>query len=538
MIIEDWDGTPIGEDVEALRVAPGWTFLDLAGTLLAHACDGDLLLRLPPGWSSVAAEPDRAVLRSGELVLTATHAALHGSRAEVSRHLERLARDAFAGEPELRRPDTGNICFRGRAAGPSRVLRWVIWTAEGDQDAGRLATIDLAGPWAGSPGSGPANGAGDREADGQAGGVDRLLMLIEHAEFPPSWASAEERAGETLPWKTIAVEGAVALRIPTAWVHAPLAEGGWFAGNQEGPPFVLRLRTERLGPLRTQTREDRRNALRNLDPRRIGPGWRRVRVQQGADDRLLRFERRSADGLAHQWVALVHADEAGTTCLYVHLSAAGAAESDPAVTRIVEQLDRELSHARLLPRPDLGITRGRRAPDDEDPFAPLKSITAFDRIRLRVPAIWRCAWDEKAGMWCCCQDDQDTGTLWIGYDHFVVEPEDVSHATRSAAEFARKLSHRLSERESAAVQGAEALSVAELPDGSVRYIQHDGEDAEGPLRFHRWDRAAAIGRSVVHAYLSLVFSAATADRPAWRRLVETIDREVRAADFLSGGDRP
>jgi hypothetical protein len=249
----------------------------------------------------------------------------------------------------------------------------VIWTAEGDEDAGRLAIMDLIGPHLGfcaASGTKPGTGAGGREADGQAGDVDRLLMLIEHAEFPPSWAPAGERAGDILPWKTIAVEDGVALRIPVSWVHAPLAEGGWFAGNQKGPPFVLRLRTVRLGPLRAETREDRRDALRNLDADRMAPGMRRVPVPEDAADRVLRFEGRAGDRTAHRWVVLVHADETGTTCLHAHLSAAGAREGDPAVTSIVERLDRELSHARLLPRPDPGATGGGRAPDDADPFAP------------------------------------------------------------------------------------------------------------------------------------------------------------------------
>lgn len=538
MIIENWDGTPIGEDMEALRVAPGWTFLDLAGTLLAHVCDGNLLLRLPAGWSPVSAEPDRAVLRSGKLVLTATYAALHGSRAEASRHLERLVRTAFAGEPERRLPDTGNICFRGRAAGPSQALRWVIWTAEGDQDAGRLATMDLAGPRVGSPGTGPGNGASNREADGQAGNIDRLLMLIEHAEFPPSWASAGERAADILLWKTIAVEDGVALRIPTSWVHAPLAEGGWFAGNQEGPPFVLRLRTVRLGPLRAQTREDRREALRNLDAGGMGPGMRRVPVPEGADDRLLHFEGRVADGAAHRWVVLVQADEAGTTCLYVHLSAAGARESDPGVTGIVDQLDRELSHARLLARPDPGATGGGQAADDADPFAPLKTITAFDSIRLRVPAIWPCAWDEKAKMWCCCEDIEDpaadTGTLWI--DVNVLELGDgVRSGSDRGSGALETMAQTISAQKTQAGDAAPELRDTRWGE-AVRYSRAF-ERNRARFRENCWHCLSLVAGKLVVTHYSLVLTGETADRPARRRLVDTMDREIRAADFGPDGDR-
>ena len=57
------------------------------------------------------------------------------------------------------------------------------------------------------------------------------------------------------------------------------------------------------------------------------------------------------------------------------------------------------------------------------------------------------------------------------------------------------------------------------------------ETEKGRFREHRWHCLSLVVSDLVVTHYSLVLTEATADRPAWRRLVETMDREIRAAEF-------
>ena len=63
----------------------------------------------------------------------------------------------------------------------------------------------------------------------------------------------------------------------------------------------------------------------------------------------------------------------------------------------------------------------------------------------------------------------------------------------------------------------------------VRRVRYAGHEGGVPLRFHRWDRTVAFPQRMMVVHFSLVLTEETAGRPAWGRLVETMDREVRAA---------
>ena len=65
--------------------------------------------------------------------------------------------------------------------------------------------------------------------------------------------------------------------------------------------------------------------------------------------------------------------------------------------------------------------------------------------------------------------------------------------------------------------------------GGVRRVRYAGHEGGVPLRFHRWDRTVAFPQRMMVVHFSLVLTEETAGRPAWGRLVETMDREVRAA---------
>lgn len=177
--------------------------------------------------------------------------------------------------------------------------------------------------------------------------------------------------------------------------------------------------------------------------------------------------------------------------------------------------------------------------DGADPFEPLKPIAAFGCINLKVPAIWPCAWDEKAGMWCCCEDLEDpaadTGTLWIGYD--VIElgapPADAARAAQALEAVARQISLKKAPPRK---PGEDAPELSDTATGKVIRYRRAFESDKGSFIEHRWHSLTLVGRDLAVVHYSLVLTAATAARPAWRRLVSTMDREIRAAELAPAED--
>jgi len=180
------------------------------------------------------------------------------------------------------------------------------------------------------------------------------------------------------------------------------------------------------------------------------------------------------------------------------------------------------------------------APSDEDgadPFAELKTVKVFKVIALKVPAIWTCAMDEERGMWRCGGIDgdlaTDTGTLWIEVDvvelggRFLLGTPERERALRSLADdFAE-------EKKQAGELGADEADLVDSVWGkAIRYWRRF-ETEHGRFREHRWHVLSLVVSDLLVTHYSLVLTEATADRPAWRRLVETMDREIRAAEFAS-----
>jgi hypothetical protein len=171
------------------------------------------------------------------------------------------------------------------------------------------------------------------------------------------------------------------------------------------------------------------------------------------------------------------------------------------------------------------------AADEADPFAPLKTITAFDCITLKVPVIWPCAWDEKARMWCCCEDIEDptadTGTLWIDYD--MIELGQIGpQADRALEAMAQGISLEK------AMTGEANFGMPALDDApSGKIISYWRRTETNGQRYlsRRWHCLSLAGTRLLVTHFSLVLTAETAGRPAWQRLAETMDREIRAAEI-------
>ncbi len=183
---------------------------------------------------------------------------------------------------------------------------------------------------------------------------------------------------------------------------------------------------------------------------------------------------------------------------------------------------------------------GRPALGD-DRFLTLKTITAFDAVRLRVPAIWGSAYDEKAGMWCCCLEgiddepaEDDCGTLWI--DGRTIEL--LCLAGRAWSGLQKIAEETLYERRLKPGFQDGSGRVDRTPDGvMLRYAYR--EDSKGKsLISERWHLYVPVGRDCHVVHYSLILTAQTAGLAPWRALVATMDREIRAAVLnLPGMDR-
>jgi hypothetical protein len=177
------------------------------------------------------------------------------------------------------------------------------------------------------------------------------------------------------------------------------------------------------------------------------------------------------------------------------------------------------------------------APDgaEIDPFAVLKTIVALDCIRIRVPEVWPSAWDEKAGMWCCCQDLEDpaldTGTFWIDVDVLDLGPGAPVPGSAGAGRALQAMAQKMGQqkRMSGAARG-DVVTLRDMSGGKVISYWRAFESQKGKFAEYRWHSLTLRQGGPVVAHYSLVLTAETADRPAWRRLVETLDGEVRAAD--------
>lgn len=162
----------------------------------------------------------------------------------------------------------------------------------------------------------------------------------------------------------------------------------------------------------------------------------------------------------------------------------------------------------------------------------MQTIKIHGAAALRVPAISPFTWGDSARMWCCCEDLEDsaadTGTLWIDY-HLLDSRACGPSAGAGGLDFARGLSALIASDPPWAGREIAAAQSTPTPDGSICRVSYQAEDKGELLVFHRWDRAVAIGYAVMLVHFSLVFTEPTAERPAWKRLAETLDREVRAA---------
>lgn len=170
----------------------------------------------------------------------------------------------------------------------------------------------------------------------------------------------------------------------------------------------------------------------------------------------------------------------------------------------------------------------------DDPFAEMKTIDVLDAITIRVPAIWPCAWNDKAGKWCCGGEDPedrsiDTGTFWIEVDLVELGPDAPAPRSPQAGQVLEGMAQGIAFQQSLTGGGGDAPAMRVTPGGNVITYSERFNDGGGELWQFRWHMLSLIDQAIAVAHYSLILTEETMHRPAWKRLVETMDREIRAA---------
>lgn len=160
-------------------------------------------------------------------------------------------------------------------------------------------------------------------------------------------------------------------------------------------------------------------------------------------------------------------------------------------------------------------------------FHILKTYECADAVTLRVPARWNCGPHETAeGMWGCYENDEETGTLWINVDYFMrkepTEPMGDFDLMASARDIKESMER-------------------DWPDMVESRLQREGDavlwfrvvdsidDDEEPIRRYVYHYFLEHRGNVCFIVFSLVLPNSILDDPEIQRLVEIVDREVRAA---------
>ena len=143
----------------------------------------------------------------------------------------------------------------------------------------------------------------------------------------------------------------------------------------------------------------------------------------------------------------------------------------------------------------------------------LRPIKAFGFVELNVPARWYDEYTDKGDMWVACEDEPDTGTLWIKYD---VYGGDVDDSTVEI--FAQPIRAR----------GAVPRPTPFVGRKLLHEVSTDREKGE-MLRFNRWILIERRSDEIVVLQFTLVLDLEQEKIPEFAALVTTMEREIAAA---------
>lgn len=156
-------------------------------------------------------------------------------------------------------------------------------------------------------------------------------------------------------------------------------------------------------------------------------------------------------------------------------------------------------------------------------FRELQTTHCFGAITLRVPAHWHCGpAPQMEGAWCCCEENEESGTLCITLDGFQHREDPARFDPKQMID---SLIINLSRDSAAPLE--ETLDAV---DGGYLWKRiHDFTEAGKVLRGFRYKAFLFHEDEVAVVDFHFVLPAAVLDDPAFGDLVAIMDREIRAA---------
>lgn len=324
----------------------------------------------------------------------------------------------------------------------------------------------------------------------------------------PAFVPIEELARRLGPLKTVSLDG-YRFRVPAAW-DTGRDDGGaaWAASPSRdyalerkvrllptGPDWRATIKRRAAAILRDLTGQDISGELASAD------GLERMFALQ------IPAERSDHAGFkVWHWPQLVHIDGAVVEAwlsLYVRQNLWHASGTEDLEQLFGQQFTEQ-------PPGDPRTVGSLKQGFGLDRLRPMK---AFGFIELNVPARWHDEFAEKDGMWVACEDEPDTGTLWIRCDIYRGQVDDLTIET-----YARPIR----------AMGAVPRPTAQAGRLLLHEVKMERERGE-MLRFNRWILITRHDDAIAIVQFTLVLDLNQEKSPEFAALVKMMEREIATA---------
>lgn len=333
-------------------------------------------------------------------------------------------------------------------------------------------------------------------------------MTKAQIEGEPSFVPLAELARRLGPLKTVSLDG-YRFQVPGTWDAGRDDNGvAWAASPNRDYALERKSRVLPAGPdWRGTVKRRAAEILRDLTGQDIA-------AELASADGLQRMFALQipAEGSDHtgfkawHWPQLVHIDgivvEAWLS-LYVRQNLWHASETEDLEQLFGQQFTQ-------LPPNDPRLVGSLKQGFGLDRLRPMK---AFDFIGLNVPARWYDEYAEKDDMWVACEDEPDTGTLWIRCDIYHGQVDDLTVET-----YARPIR----------ANGAVARPTPQVGRLLLHEVKMERENGE-MLRFNRWILIDRRDDAIAIVQFTLVLDLNQEKSPEFAALVRTMEREIATA---------
>lgn len=335
-------------------------------------------------------------------------------------------------------------------------------------------------------------------------------MTIMSIEGEPLFVSLEELARRLGPLKTVSLDGH-RFRVPSTWDTGRDDHGAaWTASPSRDYALERKARVLPAGPdWRATVKRRAAEILRDLTGQDISAELASANGLERMFALQIPVERSDHAGFkAWHWPQLLHIDgvvvEAWLS-LYVRQNLWHASGTEDLEQLFGQQFtDLPPNDPRLVGslRQGFGLDR-------------LRPMQAFGFIGINVPARWHDEYAEKGGMWVACEDEPDTGTLWIRCDIYRGRVDDLTVET-----YARPIR----------AKGAVPRPTLQPGRRLLHEVKTDRENGE-VLRFNRWILIERHDDAIAVVQFTLVLDLNQEKSAEFTALVKTIEREIAAATF-------